>query len=162
MYSVLSKQLKASKLAAYAKKIPGLKDKAKQLSDIEDEVKNTIKIIDSMTEEEKIKPELLLEQGFPRRQRIAEQLSRPVAEINQFLGSFLTLRETMLIISSYKKKGIKIPETRDEIMKLISPELKRRLAKFQKFMKVPFDPTQGAGRRPGTRPAQAATQPPKH
>ncbi|NSL51210.1 signal recognition particle protein [Calidifontibacillus erzurumensis] len=89
-----------------ANKIKGLKD----LKIDEKQIKHVEAIIQSMTKEEKIHPEII---NASRKKRIAKGSGRPVQEVNRLLKQFEDMKKMFKQMTSMnmkgKKKGFKFP-----------------------------------------------------
>ena len=81
--------------------IPGVGSKVKDLDIDDDAFKGIESLIQSMTPEERQKPEIL---SGPRKQRIANGSGRSVTELNKLITQFNQMRQMMKMMN--KGKGV--------------------------------------------------------
>ena len=94
---------KLGSLGGLMKLIPGMpKVSPEQLAAAEKQMKQFEVIINSMTPEERHNPEIL---KFSRKNRIARGSGTNLAQINQVLKKYETMKEAMKQMESYRKSG---------------------------------------------------------
>ena len=94
---------KLGSLGGLMKLIPGMpKVSPEQLSAAEKEMKNFEIIINSMTPEEKHKPEIF---NYSRKIRVSKGSGKQVSDVNRVLKNYEQMKEMMKRMESYKKSG---------------------------------------------------------
>ena len=94
---------KLGSLGGLIKLIPGMpKVSPEQLAIAEKEMRNFEIIINSMTPEEKHKPEIF---NYSRKIRVSKGSGKQVSDVNRVLKKYEQMKEMMKRMESYKKSG---------------------------------------------------------
>jgi len=118
----LESSLKMSKLGGAAKYIPGLSKYKEQIGEMNTELEGFIKIIATMSPEQKQAPEKLLKQAFKEKSKLAESSGKSLQDVNRLLERYFKTKEVMDSLYQKQQKGEPIPSTPKEMMAFLSQQ----------------------------------------